>query len=241
MKLTEVSLSRYELENFKTRFFLLVDRSGDGCWNWLGARHSSGAGRYLWSSRDGGNDRYVGAHRVAYYLLTGELPVYLRNLCGNRLCCRPLHWWAKPTGRWKPKPRRATRGLLRQLPAADIEHIRLLASLSHNEDEIGTQFGLTRRQVAGIAMGRLRPDVGGRIRPSRFRGIRHYHDEFERELRSMRPDEPVVSQPQVVAQPEVVPEPIKRSTGCPVPFGRPFPAVSYSRLQGRRLPRTGRC
>ena len=32
VKLKEASLSRYELENFKGRFFLLVDRSGEGCW-----------------------------------------------------------------------------------------------------------------------------------------------------------------------------------------------------------------
>jgi hypothetical protein len=241
VKLKEASLSRYELENFQSRFFLLVDRSGDGCWPWLGPRHSSGAGRYLWSAKDGGNGRYVGAHRVAYYLLTGELPAYLRNLCGNRLCCRPLHWWRKPTGRWKPKPRKATRGRIRQLPDSEIQRIRLLATLSHNEEEIGNQFGLTKRQVAQIVMGKVRPEAGGRIRPSRFRGIRHYHDEHEQELLSMRPDEPVLPQPQVVAQPEAARTPSNRSTGCPVPLGRPFPAVSYSPIQGRRFPRTGRC
>src|SRR5664280_3673510 len=156
-------------DSFRSRFFLVVDQSGEGCWPWLGPRHSSGRGRYLWRARDGGNDRYVLAHRVAYYLSTGELPSYLRNLCGNLSCCRPCHWWTKPTGRWKPKPKKATRGRLRQLPASDIEHIRLLASLGSDEAEIGKQFGLTRRQVAQVAMGRVRPEVGGRIRPSRFR------------------------------------------------------------------------
>ncbi len=85
VRVEEVHLTREELENFRGRFFLLVDQSGDGCWPWLGPRHSSGAGRYLWRAKDGGNDRYVAAHRVAYYLCTGELPKYLRNLCGNRV------------------------------------------------------------------------------------------------------------------------------------------------------------
>jgi hypothetical protein len=241
VKITDVYLNREALENLQSRFFLLVDRSGDGCWRWTGPRHSSGAGRYLWRARDGGNDRYVLAHRLAYYLSTGELPAYLRNLCGNKLCCKASHWWTKPTGRWKPKPRRAKRGRVGQLTASEVEHIRLLVSLACDEDEIGKQFGLTKKQVAQIAMGKVRPDAGGRIRSPRFRGIRFYHQEFERELRSMRPDEPVLPQPQVVAQPEVVPASIERSTGCPVPLGRPFPAVSYSRIQGRRLPRTGRC
>lgn len=136
-----MSLSRYELGNFRGRFFLLVDQSGNGCWPWLGPRHSSGAGRYLWRAKDGGNDRYVLAHRVAYYLATGELPSYLRNLCGELTCCKASHWWTKPSGRWKPKTKKATRGRVRQLPASDVERIRLLASLSRNEEEIGKQFG----------------------------------------------------------------------------------------------------
>jgi hypothetical protein len=241
VKVNEVSLSRYALEHLRGRFFLLVDQSGDGCWPWLGPRHSSGAGRYLWKAKDGGNDRYVLAHKVAFFLSTGELPSYLRNLCGDRSCCKPSHWRAKPTGRWKPKPRKAKRGRVRQLPACDIERIRLLDSLGSDEDEIGQQFGLTKRQVVQIAMGRVRPEVGGRIRSSRFRGIRHYHDEFEQELQSRRPDEPVIPQPHVVPQPEVARTPSVPSTGCPVPSGRPFPSMSYGRIQGRRLPRTGRC
>ncbi len=68
MKLTEVHLSQKALENFRGRFFLLVDQSGDGCWPWLGPRHSGGSGRYLWRAKDGGNNRYVLAQRVAYYL-----------------------------------------------------------------------------------------------------------------------------------------------------------------------------
>ena len=233
MKLKEVTLNGAAMDNLRGRFYLQVDQSGNGCWPWLGARHSTGAGRFLWRAKDGGNDRYVFAHRAAYFLSTGELPSYLRNLCGNRLCCRPSHWRAKPTGRWKPKPRKAKRGRVRQLPASDIERIRLLDYLGSDEDEIGQQFGLTKRQVVQIAMGKVRPEVGGRIRSSRFRGIRHHHNEFEQKLLSMKPDEPVIPQPQVVPQPEVAPTPSVSSTGCPVPKGRPFPSVSYGQPMGR--------
>jgi hypothetical protein len=235
VKVVEVSLNRYALENFRSRFSLLVDKSGKGCWPWTGPRHSSGAGRYLWRAKDGGNDQYVLSNRLAYFLSTGELPKYLRNLCGNRLCCKPSHWWAKPAGRWKPK--KAKRGRIRQLSASDIEHIRLLASLGSDEAEIGKQFGLTRRQVAQVAMGKVRPEAGGRIRDSRHRGIRSYHDEFDRQLLSMRPDEPVLPSPQVVPQPEVVPTPSVPTTGCPVPTGRTFPSKSYGQPMGRRIPR----
>ena len=205
------------LENLRGRFFLLVDRSGDGCWPWIGPPHSSGAGRYLWRSEDGGHDRYVLSHRVAYYLATGELPPYLRNLCGNLLCCKASHWWAKPTGRWKPKPRKAKRGRVRQLSDRQIQRIRLLDSFGSDEDEIGLQFGLTKRQVAQIAMGKVRPEAGGPTRSSRFKGIRYYHDEHERELLSlsMRPDESPGPQPiSVISNGET----------------RPVPTMSYGRM-----------
>ena len=238
MKVTDVHLSEEAVANLRGRFFLLVERSGDGCWPWKGPLHSSGHGRYLWRSEDGGNGRYVLSHRLAYYLATGELPRYLRNLCGNKLCCKASHWWVKPSEQFKPKPRRATRGRIRQLPDSEIRRIRLLATLSHDEDEIGKQVGLTKRQVAQIAMGKVRPEAGGRIRSSRHRGIRHYHAEFEQELLSlsMRPDEPGVPH-HPDPEPEVARTPSNGSTGFPVAPGRPFAYRAYGQLQGRRLPR----
>ena len=207
-------------------------------WPWLGPPHSSGAGRYLWASEDGGNDRYVLAHRISYFLATGELPAYLRNLCGNRLCRKASHWWAKPSGRWKPQMKKAIRGRVRQLSTEEVRHVRLLASLSNNEAEIGDQFGLSKRQVADIALGKVRPEAGGRIRSSRHQGIRYYHDQFEQELLSlsMRPHEP----PPVDPKPEVPRTPSSNAMSWPVPRGRPFPYRAYGQVRGRRLPRTGR-
>lgn len=218
---------------------MLVDQSGNGCWPWKGPRHSSGRGRYLWRSKDGGNDRYVLASRVSYFLAAGQLPSYLRNLCGNKLCVKPSHWWTKPTEQWKPKPRKATRGRIRQLPDSEIRRIRLLATLSPDEDAIGQEFQLSKRQVAQIAMGKVRPEAGGRIRSSRFKGIRYYHQQFEQELSLMRPGEQVPDFP-VRPAPRLAQPPTGPVTGCPVPPGRP-PSKSYGQIQGRRLPRTGRC
>jgi hypothetical protein len=232
VKVEEVFLNRAALENFTGRFFLLVDRSSQGCWPWLGPRHSSGHGRYLWKAKDGGNDRYVFAHRISYFLSTGELPSYTRNLCGDHSCCKPSHWWTKPTGPWKRKARKATRGIVRRLPASDIERIRLLDSLGSDEDEIGQQFGLTKRQVREIAMGRVRPEAGGRIRGSRHRGIRYYHRQFEQSLDALRPDDVVPSTPQ--------PLPDSEPASSTPATGRPFPFRSYGQPMGRRMPRYAR-
>ena len=231
VKVTDPHLTSDALANFRGRFFLLVDKS-DGCWIWRGPLHSSGRGRYLWRSADGGHDRYVMANRVSYYLATGELPRQLRNLCDNLLCVKASHWRAKPSERWKPK-RKAIRGRVKQLSDSEIRQIRLLDSFGSDEDEIGQQYGLTKRQVADIAMGKVRPEAGGRIRPSRHLGIKHYHQQFEADLQSlsMRPNEP----PPVGPKPEVPRTASSNVMSWPVPRG-----MSYGQVQGRRLPRTRR-
>jgi hypothetical protein len=61
----------------------------DDCWQWTGARTSSGYGNMKV------NGRNVGAHRVAYELFVGPIPVEheLDHLCGNGPsgCVNPLH------------------------------------------------------------------------------------------------------------------------------------------------------
>lgn len=73
---------------------------GKGCWEWQGARTSSGYGNLSW----GGNR--VQAHRVAYFLSFGGIKLetqfrqegraksykrFVLHKCDNRLCCRPDH------------------------------------------------------------------------------------------------------------------------------------------------------
>jgi len=170
----------------------------------------------------------------------GSIPATSKGSHGDRerrwRCTNP-NWWTKPTGRWKPKPRKAKRGRVGQLSTSEIQRIRLLATLSHDEDEIGKQFGLSKRQVAQIAMGKVRPEAGGRIRSSRFHGVRFCHQQFEQELLSLRPDEPVAPHPPVDLGPQVARTPSVPTTGCPVPTGRPFPSKSYGQPMGRRIPR----
>ena len=213
-----------ELATLRSRVFILVDQqSDDGCWLWLGPRHSSGAGKYLWRIEDGGNDKYILAHRVVYYAATGELPRYLKNLCGSKLCVKASHYWTRPSESWRPK-RKAIRGRIRQLSDEEVRHVRLLSSLGGDEAEIGQRYRLTARQTADIALGKVRSEAGGRIRPSRFKGIRFYHDQHEQELRSlsMRPDEP----------PPVEPQPLSVVSNGDT---RPFPHTSYGHAPRRRL------
>jgi hypothetical protein len=73
------------------RFWRLVDKTGD-CWLWIGARRGSTRNQYgcFWGGRERG---YLYAHRVAYELQHGPIPVGLSvlHLCDTPLCVRGTH------------------------------------------------------------------------------------------------------------------------------------------------------
>jgi len=56
------------------------------CWEWTGARNTSGYGQACLGGRT------WGAHRLVYLLVMGQLPdLPLDHLCRNRLCVNPEH------------------------------------------------------------------------------------------------------------------------------------------------------
>lgn len=63
-----------------------------GCWNWTGARDVTGYGRFGYYEGNG-PCRTLGAHRVAYLLLVGQIPdgLQLDHLCRNPKCVNPAH------------------------------------------------------------------------------------------------------------------------------------------------------
>jgi hypothetical protein len=69
------------------RFWEQVDKTGEGCWLWLGCLHDFGYG--MFSVRQ----RRVYAHRFAYELLVGPIPdgLEIDHLCRNPRCVNPEH------------------------------------------------------------------------------------------------------------------------------------------------------
>lgn len=67
--------------------------SDDECWLWLASRSKNGYGQFSL------NDTMVKAHRVAYFLNHGELPLYnnegeeliVCHSCDIKICCNPKH------------------------------------------------------------------------------------------------------------------------------------------------------
>lgn len=90
-------------QRFLDRFVV----SDAGCWEWRGQLHR-GYGYF----RHGGSNRR--AHRVAYELLVGEVPVglVLDHLCCNTRCVNPKHL----------EPVTQHENVLRALPAAARTH-----------------------------------------------------------------------------------------------------------------------
>lgn len=77
------------------RFWTYVDTSGgeDACWLWQSVINHDGYGRYNVGRAAIHNDCYAYAHRVAYLLARGPVPLGLSldHLCRRRDCCNPYH------------------------------------------------------------------------------------------------------------------------------------------------------
>lgn len=67
-----------------------LEPAEDGCIVWTGARNARGYGRVSTTNLPG-LPKVTYAHRVAYYLATGQIPALLRHTCDNPSCCNTDH------------------------------------------------------------------------------------------------------------------------------------------------------
>lgn len=94
-------ISTYEINADK--FWSWVEKEpNNGCWNWKGGTNTTGYGLFSLNSpswmyeKTGRTKTQLLAHRVAWYLLRGEIGKddktnHLYHYCDNRLCCNPDH------------------------------------------------------------------------------------------------------------------------------------------------------
>lgn len=181
-----------ELETVKERFWSKVDNlNSPGCWLWTGSKSQKGYGLFYWVHPETGRGRMELAHRVAFYLWNGRLPRYvIHGGCGNPLCVRPTHLCDQnpfkgiPTSQTK-KRLPASGGRSSFFSEQDALNIRTAADRGESEESLARRFGVEKRDIARVTMGKTFKSVGGPIRSSRHRGIQHYRQEWLRELREI--------------------------------------------------------
>lgn len=78
----------------RERFYALIDKDSDGCWQWRLGKDSNGFGRFVVGSKQTGQKRTT-AHRLAWMLDHPSVVLppgeCIRHTCGNPACCRPEH------------------------------------------------------------------------------------------------------------------------------------------------------
>ena len=67
---------------------MVIDFLPNECWVWKGQKTKHGYGIFRWDT-----SKRTTAHRAAYRLLVGEIPVgfEIDHICKNRSCVNPLH------------------------------------------------------------------------------------------------------------------------------------------------------
>ena len=84
------------MEDIQKRFWRKVNQRGPSdCWEWKGGKGHNGYGMF-WLNHLNQNGR---AHRIAYFLTYGEIPLYnekgeeliVCHHCDNTSCCNPNH------------------------------------------------------------------------------------------------------------------------------------------------------
>lgn len=142
------------------RFWAKVNKNGSipaqhpglgRCWLWTGAQNGAGYGQLRISYQQ------MGAHQVAWELTNGEIPpgMFVRNACGNRLCCNPAHLYLSNS------KNNVGPGFNEDVPhhyltKAEIKALRQRAAAGESKKQLAEEFNVSYTTVLNITSGKTR-------------------------------------------------------------------------------------
>jgi hypothetical protein len=137
------------------RFWSRVDKTGgsDACWPWI--TNVSGHG-YGWAHVGGGRYRY--AHRLAWELTGGPIPVglFVCHRCDNRICVNPAHLFLGTPAEnnadrdAKGRGARGTKTWSAKLNEELAEEIRGAWAFGSDVGALATRFGVSKTTVRDV-------------------------------------------------------------------------------------------
>jgi len=164
-------------KNTPESFWARVQRKRpDDCWEWQGAKTSSGYGNLSWGGQ------HVQAHRVAYLLSYGGIAPetkfrqvgvakrykrFVLHRCDNRACCNPAHLFlgsmranlldAYSKGR-KTQPRSAHANA--KLAPMQVRDIRAAYNAGGiRQIELAGRYGVSQRAISLVVRGETYKDI----------------------------------------------------------------------------------
>ena len=135
---------------------------GDGCWEWIGSRSSTGYGNIRCPTASRVMVR--NAHRLSYEFFVGPIPpgLFVCHKCDNRGCVNPDHLFvgtcADNSADMVAKGRsvHGERNRKARLTAKQIAEIRrLYAAGGITQEQIGEMYGVSGSHICGIVKGKF--------------------------------------------------------------------------------------
>lgn len=158
--------SEAERDKIKVKLRKQVLRAGaNDCWLWFGPTLPGGYGKFSISSS--GARREIYAHRAAFELENGYLPIVVRHSCDNPSCCNPRHLLGGThkqnsqdmLDRGRGNPPRGERAAKAKLTKRDI------ASILRDERQykiIAAEYGVDRSSISRIKRGEVWAHIDGK-------------------------------------------------------------------------------
>lgn len=156
---TTLSISFSQKQSFLGRLVFQTD----GCIVFVGSRDRRGYGRFRVGSAKDGSRKLVKAHRLAFYLAHGWLPIVVRHSCDNPACCNVSHLLAgtqldnmvdmDERGRRNAQGATGIKNRHAVLREEDVRAIRGLLP-SFTNVEIATRFGVNHGTISLIRRGK---------------------------------------------------------------------------------------